>query len=135
MAKTLKDYSKQIQKMRDVINNNPDIYRLSHVWLYVPFGKGLWYDGILVADKTDTIKKEIEELLELNRLRAKEDLRRRFIASDNPILQLASYKLLADEDEIERLTIQKNNNKNEHSGEIKIVQVVRVPNEKPKDKK
>lgn len=52
-------------------------------------------------EKLDTIKKE----LEFNRISRKHKLIKGWEESDNPTLQVAAFKLLADENELERLSV------------------------------
>ena len=57
----------------------------------------------LELEKLETIKRE----LAINRLSKKKKMRHKWEDSDNPGLQIAAYKLYADEDELIRLTSNK----------------------------
>ena len=61
-------------------------------------------------DKSDTLK----EALEKNKLDQKGKLRRKWLAGDNATAQIALYRLLATDDEADRLNTSKT--KLEHSG-------------------
>jgi hypothetical protein len=54
-------------------------------------------------EKLESIKRE----LAINRLSKKKKLRGKWEDSDNPALQIAAYKLMADEDELVKLTSNK----------------------------
>lgn len=58
--------------------------------------------------KSDIIKEAIEK----NRVKKKNKMRNKWGESDNATLQIAAYKLIAEPEEIDRITV----NKFEHSG-------------------
>lgn len=68
-------------------------------------------------EKSEDIKRE----LAINRINTKKKLRNNWEQSDNATLQLALYKLIGDDDELERLNTNYNKNKTEHSGEMNMV--------------
>lgn len=61
---------------------------------------------------------DIKELLAKNRAKKKKKMRDKWEDSENATLQLAAYKLMADDEELDRLTT--NTNKNQHSGEVAL---------------
>lgn len=63
---------------------------------------------------------DIKNALIAQRTKAKAKLKKRWQNSESaPVLQLAAYKLMADEDELERLSVTVN----QHKGEIGIKQI------------
>jgi len=64
----------------------------SHATFYLLFPNG--------SDELETLKKNIEN----NKIAIKKHLRKRWKDSDNPTLQISLYKLLADENELARLS-------------------------------
>ena len=49
---------------------------------------------------------ELKSILESNRIEIKKSLRKKWFDSKNATLQLALYKLLADQDELKRLSVE-----------------------------
>lgn len=60
----------------------------------------------------------IKEQLAKNKVKRKSKMRKKWEDSDNATLQISAYKLMATDEELEKLTV--NNNKNQHSGELGI---------------
>ena len=83
---------------------------LSELFTYVPFSEKTFYNHKL-QDLQD-IKKAIED----NRVKTKSKLRKRWEISDNPTVQIALYKLLADANEYAILNTQAV----DHKGAISI---------------
>lgn len=65
-------------------------------------------------DKSETIKSALDK----NKVQIKLKMRRNWQSNDNPTLQIAAFKLLANDDELQKLSTSYN--KNEHSGEMGI---------------
>jgi len=82
------------------------------VSLFVKPSRSTLYN--MELDKLDTIK----EALNRNRLEIKRQMRQRWQKHDSPVLQIAAYKLIAEPEEIEKITVSKV--QNEHSGSIGI---------------
>ena len=61
---------------------------------------------------------EVKKALRLNKVNTKRKMRNRWQESGNATLELAAYKLIANAEELERLTI--NNNNNKQSGELNL---------------
>lgn len=80
---------------------------VSHLTAFLPCSHSTFYD--LNLDKSDNIKKAIEN----NRTSAKVKALNRWELSENPTLEIAFYKLIGDEAEVDRLTGSKQ--KLEHS--------------------
>lgn len=68
-------------------------------------------------EKSEVIKAELSK----NRLAAKRKMRAKWEDSDNATLQIAAYKLIADKDELENLTVNKVDNRNTFPEGHKIV--------------
>jgi hypothetical protein len=86
---------------------------LSHLAPFLSCSRSTFYE--LELDKSDKIKDAIEQ----NRVGAKVSALNKWEKSDNPTLQVAYYKLIADEDEADRLNGSKQ--KIENSGTQKII--------------
>jgi len=71
---------------------------------YLPCSRATYYHKGL--DKSDAIKDAINK----NRILAKVDLRKEWRFSNNATLQISLYKLLATEDELQRLSTHKFDN-------------------------
>lgn len=71
---------------------------INEIHVYLPFCRSTFYNAGL--DKLDTIKKALEE----NRIKTKQALRTKWYASKSATLQIALYKLIANDDELRRLT-------------------------------
>lgn len=80
-----------------------------------------WQSG--ECTECTTIKKE----LAFNKVSSKIKLINKWEDSDNPTLQIAAFKLIADESELQALST--NWQKNEHSGEIKTNDVSKLTTE------
>jgi hypothetical protein len=78
------------------------------ITLYVEPTRKTLYEWEL--HKSDNIK----EVLEKNRLTRKKKMRKKWEDSDNATLQIAAYKLIADDEEIAKITMTKTSN--EHTG-------------------
>lgn len=63
----------------------------------------------------EPIKKELDQMKVNLKAKMKKEWRK---SESNPTLQIAAFKLMASDEELEKLTV--NNNKNQHSGELGI---------------
>jgi len=68
---------------------------------FLPCSSSTFYDNEL--EKSETIKKALES----NKITLKVGLRKKWYDSDNPTTQIALYKLLATDEENEKITSQK----------------------------
>ena len=89
-----------IKQSLEAIKEN-DLVFVDEIIAFVPFSKATFYNHDL--DKLDSIKKALED----NRIKIKAGLRKEWRTSKHPVLQIALYRLLADEDEYDRLILQK----------------------------
>ena len=89
---------------------------LSEVHVYLPCAERTFYD--LQLHKSQ----ELKEILQKNRVSQKVKMRKKWYASDNAALQISAYKLLADQHELDRLTINKNQNENKDVDKFEIIE-------------
>lgn len=109
------DRNKIFEQAKDVIKKNK-LFFVEDVVSYLPCSKQTFYEFFPVqSDEMDSIK----ELLEQNRTEIKVSMRSKWYKSDAPALQMALYKLIADENELIRLSVFKN----ETSGDNKTLNV------------
>ena len=74
---------------------------MEEVWLMMAVSKQTAYNHGL--DKVD----EIKEAVYLEKVKRKKKLRRNWVNSDNATLQIAEFKLCADDEELNKLNTQK----------------------------
>lgn len=77
-----------------------NLFFIQDVAAFLPCSRSTFYGREL--DKLDSIKDALEE----NRIRTKNGLRAKWFHGNAPATQIALYKLLADEDEIKKLSLQ-----------------------------
>jgi len=65
---------------------------------------------------------ELKDALDNNRLQLKQSMRKKWYKSDNATLQISAYKLLANQEELDRLTVAKNQNENKDVDKFKIIE-------------
>lgn len=99
--------AEEIENVLRVIEEN-DLTFFDEISLFVAPNRKTLYEWEL--HKSDPIK----EALEKNKLKKKKKLRRKWEDSENATLQIAAFKLLADDDEMARLSTTIS--KNEHTG-------------------
>jgi hypothetical protein len=68
-------------------------------------------------EKSERIKSELAK----NKLRSKKKMRCKWEESDNATLQIAAYKLIAEKEEIEALTVNKVDNRNTYPEGVQVV--------------
>lgn len=90
----------KLEKQSIAAINKHKLTRIQHVISYLPCVSSTFYNFEL--EKSESIK----EALFINRERKKKKLTDKWEDSDNPTLQIAAYKLLADEDELLKLNSQ-----------------------------
>ena len=78
-----------------------DCVTVSEVLLFLPISSATFYGWEL--EKLEDIK----EALETQRIKRKKNMRRKWVNSDNPALQIAEFKLIASDDEFDRLNTSK----------------------------
>lgn len=68
-------------------------------------------------EKSEAIKNELYK----NKLAAKRKMRKKWEDSDNATLQIAAYKLIADQEEVEALTISKVDQRNTYPEGVQVI--------------
>lgn len=81
----------------DALQANPNITGKDELWDAAGYSKSTAFNHGISKDE------DVIEALRKNRTRKKALLRKKWEDSSNAILQLALYKLLADDDELDRL--------------------------------
>jgi hypothetical protein len=76
------------------------IHFLEDVIVHLPCSRATFYNHGL--DKLDLIK----DAIEVNKIKLKTNLRKKWYESDNPTTQIALYKLIANQGELRALTNQ-----------------------------
>lgn len=84
-----------------------EIAMITYVMPYLPCSQSTFYDKGL--EKTEEIKAALFE----NKIKRKQKLLNKWEKSDNATLNIAAFKLLADEDELRRLNSEKAKEENE----------------------
>ncbi len=87
---------------------------ITEVVAFLPITRATFYNKNL--DKLDSIKDAIEQ----NRLSMKSQMKHKWFKSDNATLQIGLMKLLADEEEWDKLNSSKQQVKSETSGSIQF---------------
>lgn len=80
------------------------LFFIEDVVAFLPCGKTAFYEHF--ANETND-RKEIDELLERNRIEVKTSMRSKWYKSDAPALQLSLYKIIATQDERNALSMSK----------------------------
>ena len=80
------------------------LFFIEDVVAFLPCGKTAFYEHF--ANETND-RKEIDELLERNRIEVKTSMRSKWYKSEAPALQLSLYKLIATTDERSALSMSK----------------------------
>ena len=80
------------------------LYFIEDVVAFLPCGKTAFYEHF--SNETND-RKEIDELLERNRIEVKTSMRSKWYKSEAPALQLSLYKLIATTDERNALSMSK----------------------------
>jgi hypothetical protein len=92
--------------------NNEDLTTIAEVVTYLPCSQSILYETEeWELEVLDPIKKELEKKKTNLKAKMKREWRK---ADSNPTLQIASFKLMADDEEMARLSTTIN--KNEHTG-------------------
>ena len=118
MGYTKKELKKIEQQAIEAIKQHNLVF-IEDVICYIPCGKTTFYSKRL--NESDTIKEAIYE----NRQSKKIALRTKWEDSENATLQMGLYKLLANEDELERLNNNRQkietDNRHQVEGSIELV--------------
>ena len=108
----MKDKKKIYEKAIEAIKMYKLLY-IEEVITYLPISKKTFYDFYPIeSNELNTIK----ELIDENKVNLKVNLRQKWYKSENATLQMGIYKLLANEDELDRL-----------SGREKVNNILEIP--------
>ena len=102
------DRTKIYQQALDLIEKKK-LFFIEDVVSLLPCRKSTFYDLFPIdSNEMDTIK----ELLEKNKIEIKNGLRNKWYNGNNPLTQMALYKLIGTEEEYHRIASTKTENKN-----------------------
>ncbi len=85
------------------------LFFIEDVVAWLPISKKTFYEYFPVDSNESN---ELKELLEKNKVEIKSALRSKWFKSNNPLTQMALYKLIATEEEYHRIANTKTENKN-----------------------
>jgi hypothetical protein len=115
MGKTKEQHETEVLEV--IIKNK--IMKISHIFQhYTDLKSAQFYN--LELEKSEAIKDQIR----LNRTKAVSYLLNKWIASDNPTLQISAFKVVCEDDERKKLSMQyveSDNNHNIQKFEIEII--------------
>lgn len=94
------DKDQIIEQALEVIDKE-ECTSIQEILLYLPISSATFYGWEL--EKLESLKKAIEK----QKVRLKKGMRRNWRNSDNPTLQIAEFKLMANSEELEAITISK----------------------------
>jgi hypothetical protein len=80
------------------------LFTIEDVVAFIGCARSTFY--VYIPDKSDE-HKEIEELMQRNRIELKISMRKKWFESDAPALQLALYKMIATQDERNALSMSR----------------------------
>lgn len=96
-----------------------ELTTIPEVLSYLPCDESTLYsDDSWKIEVLEPIKKELNDKKVSLKAKMKKEWRKE---TANPTLQIAAFKLMAEPDELEKLTT--NTNKNQHSGEVAVKQI------------
>ena len=96
------DRKKIFEQAKEVIIKHK-LFFIDDICAFLPISRSTFYEWEL--DKSD----ELKELLEQNRTELKVSMRSKWYKSNSPALQMALMKLIANKDELRRLSMQYQN--------------------------
>lgn len=102
------DIKKLQEKALKILEKKKDIYFFNDLATELGYNRQYLYSIGFSPDNNDTLKTALEE----NKKNVKRGLRNKWYNNNNPTVQIALYRLLADEEELNRL----NNSKLEVTG-------------------
>jgi hypothetical protein len=113
------DKNKIFEQAKEVIVKHK-LFFIEDIVAFLPCSKNYFYDHFKVdSNEYD----ELKEMLELNRIELKVSMRSKWYKSNAPALQMALMKLIANPDELRKLSMtyteNENNNKNRNIIEFK----------------
>ena len=110
----MKYTKKKLEEMALKVIQEEKLTWIQEVAAFLPISRSTFYNYGM--DKLDTIKNAIE----VNRLSMKAKLKHKWYNSDNPTLQIALMKMIADGEEWDKLNSTKQQIQQEVTGSIKF---------------
>ena len=102
------DRVKIYEQAQDLIKTKK-LFFIEDVVCLLPISKKTFYEWFVIdSDECNTIK----ELLDKNKIEIKNGLRNKWYNGNNPLTQMALYKLIGTEEEYHRIASTKTENKN-----------------------
>jgi hypothetical protein len=102
------DRVKIYEQAQDLIKTKK-LFFIEDVVTLLPISKKTFYEWFVIdSDECNTIK----ELLDKNKIEIKNGLRNKWYNGNNPLTQMALYKLIGTEEEYHRIASTKTENKN-----------------------
>ena len=102
------DKNKIYEQAKDLIEKKK-LFFIEDVVTLLPISKTTFYEYFAIeSNELDTIK----ELLDKNKIEIKNGLRNKWYNGNNPLTQMALYKLIGTEEEYHRIASTKTENKN-----------------------
>jgi hypothetical protein len=115
------DKGEILENAQKAIKEN-ELTTLEEVCSYLPCDLSTLYsDEAWKIEVLEPIKRELETVKTSLKAKMKKEWRK---AESNTTLQIAAFKLMASDDELDKLT--SNTNKNQHSGQIGITKITVV---------
>jgi len=96
------DRKKIYEQAKEVIVKHK-LFFIDDIVAFLPIAKSTFYEWKLEQSE------ELKELLEQNRVELKVSMRSKWYKSNSPALQMALMKLIANKDELKRLSMQYQN--------------------------
>lgn len=115
MRKTKEEKTPEYLKLALKLADNPDCHFIADIAAEMPISLKQFYNHKLHEVP------ELKEKLEKNKIAVKQQMRKRWQDWDNATLQIALYKLLADNEEREALRDKTNNEPMPHNEGLKII--------------
>lgn len=105
------DREKIFEQAKEVIVKNNLIF-IEEIVAFLPITKPTFYEFFKTeSNEFNTLK----DLLDQNKVKTKTKLRKNWAESENATLNVSLYKLLATDEEIKKLSMNYNENKNENT--------------------
>ena len=107
------DRKKIFEQAKEMITKHK-LFFVEDIVAFLPISKKTFYEFFpLESDESNDLK----ELLEQNRVELKVSMRSKWYKSNAPALQMALMKLISTPEELKRLSMQYNENNNNHKVE------------------
>jgi hypothetical protein len=81
--------------------DDEQITRVTDLVAYLPISRATFYGWEL--DKLDILDEKVKDL----KISLKNKMKRKWVEGDNPALQIAAFKLIAEDDEVDKVTLTK----------------------------